>query len=630
LNLAKYTVNRILLQEWETPYLPTFLGVSPWTTKWLDKVSEPTGLDTCTLLVPFSYSHVLTQSHFLHCGIYQDLALIAGNPLYGKVVAKVKSQLPPTRIIVFFIGKEKSRVVYKRGNRSGVVYGQRTICSASLVLREKGHSPINPGTYVFPFQICLPSSIPSSMHGTSQNGRSNWKIQYKMHVCAHGNGSRVDKLGERYVTIASAPLPNERVPALILPKSYRVESFGLNKGSLSVGAKVLDAHVGRGVNLEIFLASRNDATVSIHRVQVCLIEEATFSARGRSNSARCIIAELPDVDLPGIVRGKQSPDHVRQHMRGGGSADMEGIYQDLESRANKISMPVPLSSRDSYGGALITVDHFLEITLFTKALVSNPSVRIPIQIGFPPMEQEQPPRHAPVAASAPLPVGLPTLPTPLPPPMSSAPPRARAQPMPQASIPALFDTYEDIPFASAVIIPTDDEAVRAPMASAPLEALVLGGTAAFSEVESSFAPSAPLAPSTRPSLAALLEEMIFSINDFEIMSTKLQDATWASLLANLSPDDFGSVLAHVNMDIDQPRVAELLARQMGSKFRCEHCKVAAQNAAEWNKTTTIQRLLPFCVDITANSDAILGVLSEWERTVTKHAFELEISRRQRG
>jgi hypothetical protein len=586
------------------------------------------------------------QSHFLHCTLwyhiiisyisyisYQDLALIAGNPLKGKVVAKVKKQLPPTRIIVFLTGKEKSQVVYRRNDRqsqqSRYAYGQRTICSANLVLREKGNSPINPGTYLFPFQICLPSSIPSSMAGTAQShrGRSNWKIQYKMHVAAHGNGSRVDKLGERYVTIASAPLPNERVPALILPKSYRVESFGLNKGSLSVGAKVLDAHVGRGLNLEIFLASRNDATVSIHRVQVCLIEEATFSAKGHSNSARCIIAELSDVDLPGIVRGKQSRDHVRQHMRGGGgSTDMEGIYQDLESRSNKISMPVPLTSRDSYSGALIKVDHFLEITLFTKALVSNPSIRIPIQIGFPPMEQQQqqqqPPRHAPpVAASAPLPVGLPT---PLPPPNS----------MPQASTPALFDTsYQDIPFASAVIIPTDDQAaVRAPMASAPLEALVLGGTAAFSEVESSFAPSAPLAPSTRPSLAALLEEMIFSINDFEIISTKLQDPTWAwaSLLANLSPDDFGSVLAHVNMDIDQPRVAELLARHMGSKFRCEHCKVAAQNAAEWNKTTTIQRLLPFCVDITANSDAILGVLSEWERTVTKHAFELEISRRQTG
>jgi hypothetical protein len=197
-------------------------------------------------------------------------------------------------------------------------------------------------------------------------------------------------------------------------------------------------------------------------------------------------------------------------------------------------------------------------------------------------------------------------------------------------MPALFDTDKDIPFASAVTIPTDNEAVYASMASAPLEALVLGGTANFSQVESSFAPSAPLAPSTRPSLAALLQEMIFSINDFEIVSTKLQDASWASLLANLSPGDFGSVLAHVNMDIDQPRVAELLARRMGSKFRCEHCKAAAQNAAEWNKTTTVQRLLPFCVDFTANNGIILEVISEWDRMVTRNAFELEISRRPRG
>jgi hypothetical protein len=113
-------------------------------------------------------------------------------------------------------------------------------------------------------------------------------------------GSPVDKLGERYVAIASAPLPNERVPALILPKSHRVKSFGLNKGTLSFGAKILDAHVGRGVNLEFFLASRNDATVSIHRVQVYLIEEVRFSARGQSSLDRRSIMGLPDVDLPGI------------------------------------------------------------------------------------------------------------------------------------------------------------------------------------------------------------------------------------------------------------------------------------------------------------------------------------------
>jgi hypothetical protein len=503
------------------------------------------------------------------------------------------------------------------------------------VLREKGDSKIDPGTYVYPFQISLPSSIPSSMGGRGNNtSYSTWKIQYKMHVCAHGRGSPVDKLGQRYLTIASAPLPNERVPALITPKSHRVQSslFGGQKGTLSFGAKILDAHVGRGLNLEIFLASRNDATVSIHRVQVCLIEEVRFSAEGRSSTSKRTVAELPDVYLPGIVRGKQSPGHVKHHIRSGESADFEGIYADLVSQANKISMPVPWSSRDSYGGQLVKVEHFLEITLFTKALISNPSVRIPIQIGFPPIEQ--PPTYAPVAASAPLPVALLTpLPppmSPLPPPMASAPPVARAQPIPQAYMPALFDTDKDIPFASAVTIPTDNEAVYASMASAPLEALVLGGTANFSQVESSFAPSAPLAPSTRPSLAALLQEMIFSINDFEIVSTKLQDASWASLLANLSPGDFGSVLAHVNMDIDQPRVAELLARRMGSKFRCEHCKAAAQNAAEWNKTTTVQRLLPFCVDFTANNGIILEVISEWDRMVTRNAFELEISRRPRG
>jgi hypothetical protein len=418
---------------------------------------------------------------------------MAGNPLKGKVSVRVNKQLPPTRMILFLIGKEKSKVREGSGKNKVYYLGHRTICSANLVLREKGNSPINPGTYVFPFQMCMPSSIPSSMSGHDNDGRQDWKIQYKMHVCAVAKGAPVDRLGERYVTFASAPLPNERVPALVQPKSHHVQSFGMNKGTLSVGAKILDAHVGRGVNLEIFLASRNDATVSIRRVQVCLIEEVKFSAQSHSTSTRRAIAKLPDVNLPGIARGKQSSQHVQQHTRGGASADIEGIYGDLESGANKISMPVPWSSLDSYGGALIKVNHYLEITLFTKVLVSNPCVKIPIQIGFPP--REQPPTHAPVPARAPLPV-RPL--APLPPPMSSAPPLVRPRPFPPAVMPAPFDTGDFIPFASAVTIPTDDDAVHASMASAPLEALVLGGTAAYSDVESSFAPSAPLAWSSRP------------------------------------------------------------------------------------------------------------------------------------
>ena len=422
-------------------------------------------------------------------------------------MAQVKQQLPPTRMILFLVGKEKSRVNYQRGKHSKTAFGQRTICSANLVLRERGTSPITPGTYVFPFEICMPSSIPSSMSGKSKSGYSNWKIQYKMHVCAHGNkGSPVDKLGERYVTMVSAPLPNERVPAHILPKSHRVESFGMKKGTLSIGAKIMDAHVGRGVGLEIFLASRNDATVSVKRVQVCLIEEVRFSAQGHSSSARRAIVELPDIHLPGLVRGKKKKSTNVVRTTGSIIADVDddddigGMYDDLESGVNKIAMPVPWSSLDSYGGALIRIDHYLEITLFTKALVSNPSVKIPIQIGFPPIEPPQT-IHVPVAvaaaaaASAPLPIGLLT---PLPPPMSSnsAPQQqlfARAQPIPQAFMPPFFDdtnANNNIPFASAVtMIPMDGDAVHAPMASAPLEALVVGGTAAFSDVESSFAPS---------------------------------------------------------------------------------------------------------------------------------------------
>jgi hypothetical protein len=93
------------------------------------------------------------------------------------------------------------------------------------------------------------------------------------------------------------------------------------------------------------------------------------------------------------------------------------------------------------------------------------------------------------------------------------------------------------------------------------------------------------------------------------------------MLALIWPDGYGNILAHVNLDIDQPRVAAVLANHLGPRFTCQFVKAAAQNAAEWNRATTVQRLIPYCVDITTNQHIVLDVLSDWEQTILRHDFE---------
>jgi hypothetical protein len=142
--------------------------------------------------------------------------------------------------------------------------------------------------------------------------------------------------------------------------------------------------------------------------------------------------------------------------------------------------------------------------------------------------------------------------------------------------------------AQAVLLSMDNDtttAIQASVASTPPEALVLGGMATYYYSEyvesSSSMPSSPAppplarrppAPATTPTIAALLEEMTCSINDFDILSQRLQDDRWSFLLSRICAYEFVSMLAHVNMDADQPRVAELLARYISSscRFTCEY------------------------------------------------------------
>jgi hypothetical protein len=181
--------------------------------------------------------------------------------------------------------------------------------------------------------------------------------------------------------------------------------------------------------------------------------------------------------------------------------------------------------------------------------------------------------------------------------------------------------------AEAVLIPTED-AIQAPMASAPSEGMVLGGVAFYSEVESSMETPTLAPPSSAPAIHGLLEEMTFSINDFEIICGKLRDENWANLLSLITPDEFGSIIAHVNLEMDQPRVAVVLANTIGYRFTCEYGRAAVNNVADWNRPTTALKILPYCVDIVTNHGIIREVLTDWEQTVTYREFELCIRRRE--
>lgn len=145
----------------------------------------------------------------------------------------------------------------------------------------------------------------------------------------------------------------------------------------------------------------------------------------------------------------------------------------------------------------------------------NIEQKIPLRIGFPPEVQE----------AARVDVQRPVQPS------AAAPTR----------------TGGVVPFANAVPLPSSN--IEALMATAPAEAIVLGGVATSSYdmgVSSTDFDVVPLPPPQVPTLSLLLDEMTSSVNDIDIISSKLNSPDWRPVIVGMTPVDYGAVIAHVS------------------------------------------------------------------------------------
>ena len=292
-------------------------------------------------------------------------------------------ELPDVRLTLNLCGREKTRIIGPSRKRRIEYHGKNLFCQAAAVLKNEGDGMISPGSYSYPFEFLLPESIPSSADGGKNEDM--FAIQYKLTLSASTKQRQINNLIKHYFLVTSKPLPNVRVPSHIEPKMLPIGTFGIGKGKLAFAAHVDDTHVGRGTEVVIRLAAQNmSTTTDIERVEIALEENATWMAKNRRSYANRVVTSLNDVDLPGIVREKRTTT---------AAADADYVLSKLRTDValddNIVILDVPKSCKDTYGGSLISISHELKITLYTKNLVSNPTVTIPLKIGSPSTEVQQ-------------------------------------------------------------------------------------------------------------------------------------------------------------------------------------------------------------------------------------------------
>jgi len=575
----------------------------------------------------------------------------AGEQLKGKVIVKQNRPFAVgSHVKLIFIGKERTIIQKRNGKHKCCAPSSERIFFSfrKNISLSSGNRIRLAGHFVYPFTLDLPSNLPSSF-GIRDDAFSNSgaELQYALQAVIGTATAATTQL----VKIEALPLPRSNNPLMMEPKSYPVSGFFGRKGSVTTGVKVDRTLIGRGENLNLHVACSNDSTAQIERVQVKIYEQVDWKTEDKNRSRTMELLSVRDLDLPGLSKNRKGRAEVRRSDDARRRRDIyRSIHSELLSGQSRISLPIPPNARDSYKGHLITVSHRVEITFQTVGMANNPVTSFPIEIGppgavnqpasvRPPTEElfyaqppplnpssmmqdaleepeyVRPPPEQPEYMQSPGDAYLPPLPV------------SHATPAPSYAVtpvvrPVPNHVSDHIPIVCAVALPGD--AMEPHVDAAEEEIIVLGQEAILAEsTESPSIPPTP-APSDSTSLSSLIRIVAScSSRAPDAIESRLRDSSWLELFRNLSPEEYGSIIAHVGNDFDQTQIATMLAFHVngGGNFTCRYAAAAIRSSSEWNRGNMAQRLLPLCKDVAREHNLIRRELSEWELVVTSRDFE---------
>ena len=553
---------------------------------------------------------------------------VAGETISGSVYAQSKSNISsqiPLNIAASVHGIERTCVRYADTEHFTNSKGEsqsRTVTRYNYATRQIIHMAVDLGgvdtsvqagaRFRFPFRIQLPPDLPGSMfcneHHTSSFGGGHCEITYK--IMAELKKGGMFGLGSRKVEqtfqVSSAPHPVEPVPNLIPPFQREINMcccIGL--GSITMGARVENTRIGRGEQVAVDFACKNQSLRGIKRAVAQIVEEVRWSAQGRSNYSEKAIATRtfqPSERWKKISRDemkelKQKRRDLNSSYRGKQAQMLQMIHAAIFDGEDRTLIDVPTSSFQSYQGMLIHVEHRLRITVYMDGFCTdNPKIKLPLCIGTP----------SGLLGGLPTPVSgdcAPAIATSVL--MPSAPPLPSTMPEPSAP-PAEWA-----------------EAVTATPILVGGSTAVLGGTKIWEGTGQEEQEIYVAVAEVVPSLQNLLKELEYSINPLSTVRKRMNEEEWRQKVFEvITPTEYASLIDTVAIEFDQPEIATAVAPIVrGGNFTHEYILSALRVVSNWLRISLIQKLLPLCKDLDRNANKIKAVLSDWERVCTERDFE---------
>ena len=416
---------------------------------------------------------------------------------------------------------------------------------------------------------------------------------------------------ELYFPVKASPI-TEITPCLIRPTVHQIHSMGFStEGRVVLGAMVKNSSVGRGENIELSIACRNDSACNIKYVEIEIVEYLSWNLgkTDRQDSSQTL-KSIKSVALPSTTKAISRKEIGRRSI---GTLFKE-IHSELRAQQQPVLVSVPVTARDSYQGRLVNVWHCVKVTFATRSVSNNAVAIIPIRVGTAPTPEnhyQPPPPEA-------HPNNYQRLPRPIPPPQMT--PISRP----------LSPVNEDGPLQEEG---EGESSNSFPVMIAPEDLIILGADAINRrDVTSSDAGSVVTAPPTvrpkqpqPPSMKELLLAMQAAVSDFDLLTIYLMDKKWRRFFSTISPSNYGAIIENVKTEVDHPRVAVMLAPHLNhDNFICAYAAAAVKHCSVSYKSVTVKRLLPMCQDVEQNYRLILAELNEWERIATSNDFELAL------
>ena len=558
--------------------------------------------------------------------IDQD-AVYSGGVISGKVFLQVTSETEAATLQIMFVGKEHSHVHWTTTHTSGSgknrrtttrhhhAYRDRTLVAIDVPLGTFPEGVVRPGNYEFPFSTTLPAGLPSVM--AASGGGGDCRVTYTLKARLHKpSWYKWDTTATRSIMVQSAPLPPSPVPYFAPPTSVPVTCcWGCGAGGLiHMGAGVDDTLLGRGQSVGVGIAVANESREPIENVGCKITEHVRWWAGGHSNSSYRVVAmtNWDMTQMQGLA--ELSKDTMKEKEwasspEAGNAArlkTLEALAATLMSGQQRSLLTVAPDARDSYCGSILSCTHRMFVTSKTRCCVTDPELQVPVQIGTLPLPEVV--QGAAVVA----------LPVPEPIPMAEAIPTDKDEQRTATALPA---DWTGVVVAGTVVLPMGEA--------------VVGGAATDGGEDD----GAPLVMATvvasahaEGTMESLKEKMDADFNDLTLLERLLTEgaATWGQLLSNLSPAYFATIVGDCNIEFDQPKVAELLGKQLQGGVTAAHIIEANKKAAPNQPPNIIIKLAPLCVDLQENVAAIEAGLSDWDKILSKSALRPRVSLRRSG